>query len=124
MVDRPLMHPTLLWDAFEDLPNLDNWSMTESAEYGYDSSPRLHQTSLFCHRLPAQRPYQCYLRRNEYKDPEFRPKAERALMELRFDAQSRMDALREVYESHLTNEEDDSDALVTSLFKETNQCIL
>lgn len=38
-------------------------------------------------------------------------------MELRFDAQSRMDALREVYESHLTNEEDDdSDALVTSLF--------
>lgn len=46
MVDRPLLDPTLLWDALEDLPNLDNWSMVESAEYGYVFSPRLYQISL------------------------------------------------------------------------------
>eukprot|EP00210_Caulerpa_lentillifera_P002742 g2621.t1 len=61
--------------------------------------------------MPAQRPYQCYLRRNEESGPEFMHKAKLALLELKPDAQSRIDALLELYYAH-NNGENNFEALL------------
>jgi len=76
--------PTLIWDAFGDLPEVDNFDVRESIPY----------------KRKASRPYELYMRRDEGRSSFFVPKAIEGLKVLYADVGRRVMGIQRLYQSH------------------------